>query len=459
MSRSLLRAAFLSSVLVGCAGSTVPVVARAPAALSGLTLQLDRDVDVSAKSGALFGYACVEDVGPRLRAGVAAGLGRAGYRVVSDAGITHDASIKLRFVGDIESGSQDTAWLQIIGGTTMVDEVEVSVGSACEQMELLAGKLVDGLSASPRFAAYIANPGRGAVASAATPAQPAAQAPAVSPWPSLGQVAVQGGGEADAALIVGIERYAAVPAIPGAADNARDWYTYLTHGLGLKPERVRMLLDNEATEIKLRKHAAEVASLAGPKGRVWFVFIGHGAPAADGKDGILVGFDAQQDVDSLYARSVPQRELLALLSKGRQEQTIAVIDACFSGRTSSGAPIAAGLQPLIAVKAAPPAAHALVLTAGSASQFAGPLPGANRPAFSYLALGALRGWADSDKDGRISADELVSYTRGALSTVVKGRTQTPELSGSGSEIVAHGGKEAPPDLGAIVLQNSRTGAQ
>ena len=48
-----------------------------------------------------------------------------------------------------------------------------------------------------------------------------------------------------------------------------------------------------------------------------------------------------------------------------------------------------------------------VLTAATADQVAGPLPGAARPAFSYLVLGGLRGWADSDHNGRVTAGETV----------------------------------------------------
>ena len=50
-------------------------------------------------------------------------------------------------------------------------------------------------------------------------------------------------------------------------------------------------------------------------GTLWFVFIGHGAPGREGNQGVLVGADAQADVDSLYARSVLQSEVLAALKE------------------------------------------------------------------------------------------------------------------------------------------------
>ena len=64
-----------------------------------------------------------------------------------------------------------------------------------------------------------------------------------------------------------------------------------------------------------------------------------------------------------------------------------------------------------------------LFTAARNDEFAGPLPGADRPAFSYLALGGLRGWADEDDNGRVTAGELHTYVRTALQALVRDRRQ------------------------------------
>jgi len=211
------------------------------------------------------------------------------------------------------------------------------------------------------------------------------------------------------------------------------------------------------TKDSMLEAAAEVAALAKPGGTVWVVFIGHGAPAEDGQDGVLVGVDAQQTPKSLYSRSLRQQELLAALGKGRQARTVAIIDACFSGSTGSGA-LVAGLQPLLPVAAAAKLdAKALVLSAGKGNEFAGPLPGAARPAFSYLLLGALRGWGDDDRDGKVTAAEAVGYARAAIGMVVKGRAQTPEVAfGDGKAVLAGGAREEGPELVAFVIERRST---
>jgi len=104
-----------------------------------------------------------------------------------------------------------------------------------------------------------------------------------------------------------------------------------------------------ATDNAIRREVAEKLTRVKPGGSFWFIFIGHGAATADGKDGVLVGPDAQQSVEDLYGRSVRQRELFDLLPKGAQAPAIFVIDACFSGRGSNGSSIAEGLQPTLPV--------------------------------------------------------------------------------------------------------------
>ena len=289
----------------------------------------------------------------------------------------------------------------------------------------------------------------------------AAAAPAFAQprWPDLSHASARsGGGEKDAAVIVGLENYAAVAAVPGALKNADDWHEYLTDALGVPLDKVALLRDGDATLETMRDAARKAAASVEPGGTLWFVYIGHGAPTKDGKDGLLVGWDAQQRADSLFSRSLPQKELLRTLGVGRQARTLVLIDACFSGRTASGAPLVPGLQPLIVKMGDAPsqlaAARAVVLTAAHSDQFAGPLPGAARPAFSYLALGGLRGWA-ADADGKVTAERLVAYVAKTLRAFQT--QQQPELSSYAPGQVLATAHENAPDLGELVRSQPQTG--
>ena len=271
-------------------------------------------------------------------------------------------------------------------------------------------------------------------------------------WPDISRPIAVGGGENDAALVIGIDDYERVADIPGAADNARDWYRYLVDGRKLPIRNVRLLRNGEGDRETILQATKDTVALVKPGGAFWLVFIGHCAPSQDGKEGILVGADTKQTAVSLFARSVKQSELQAIVAA---TPSVMVLDSCFSGRAHNGSAIAPGLQPLILTKSIA-AATTTMLTAAQADQFAGGLPGKDRPAFSYLVLGALRGWGDANGDGQVTAAEALDYATKALSVLPIGRTQTPELVGGGaSRVLASRGVEREPDLDAILTGEAK----
>lgn len=278
-------------------------------------------------------------------------------------------------------------------------------------------------------------------------------------WPDLSRPAPSvGGGERDAGVVVGIEGYGFVPSVPGAEANAKAWYDFLTLTRGGNPAAVKLLLGEDATREEILEAAQSAAARADPRGTLWFVFIGHGAPSADGQDGLLVGVDAQQKAASLQKRSLKRSELLSSLANSRAGSISVILDACFSGRGQDGASIAPGLQPLVTIAAAgAPDSRMVILTAAKGNQFAGALPGANRPAFSYLTLGALRGWT-AGKDGRVTAGAVWRYATQALEATLRGRNQTPDIMGSEeAAVAATSAGEKAPDLAALAKATAGRG--
>jgi len=271
-------------------------------------------------------------------------------------------------------------------------------------------------------------------------------------WPDISKPPTVSGGDGanDAAAIIAVEDYAFVSDVPGARRNAQDWYAWLSKAHGVPSTRIHMRLDEEGTDIQIREAAKRAASQVKKGGTLWFVWIGHGAPAKDGSDGLLVGADASASASGIYGRSVARSEVAEILGAGSQERTVVVLDACFSGKSGSGDALVKGLQPLVPVSATVDD-RVTMLTATQRDQFAGPLPGAARPAFSYLLLGALRGWGDADGDRRVTAGEATRYVRDVMLALVTDRTQEPELQGAGDGWVLSGGREAGPDLAQFVV--------
>src|SRR5205814_7159532 len=66
---------------------------------------------------------------------------------------------------------------------------------------------------------------------------------------------------------------------------------------------------------------------------------------------------------------------------------------------------------------------------------ASPLPGASRPALSYLLMGALRGWGDRDHDGRVTSREAASYINAMLTLLAPRREPPVGVVDSSTELV------------------------
>ena len=280
-------------------------------------------------------------------------------------------------------------------------------------------------------------------------------------WPALNiPTTMVAAGANDAAVVIGIEDYLFVADVAGAAQNANEWYQYLYKTRRVPLGSIQLLRNTEATRESVLSAVDKAARRVKPGGVLWFVFIGHGAPSRDGRDGLFVGADAQQNATSLFARSVGREQILKLVSHGAQSQTVMLVDACFSGRSGSGQALVAGLQPLIVLTDKVPSKKLTLLTAAKANQFAGALPGQNRPAFSYLVLGALLGWGDQNGDKLVTAEEAWSYSEQVLSAFLTGRLQTPELNaGEPQAVLARQASQSGPDLAALRLAGSQASTQ
>ncbi len=79
-------------------------------------------------------------------------------------------------------------------------------------------------------------------------------------WPELSSPApAVGGGENDAAVVVGVEGYAFVSPVPGAESNAKLWHQYLTETRRLAPQNVKLLTGVDATREEILEAAHQAA--------------------------------------------------------------------------------------------------------------------------------------------------------------------------------------------------------
>lgn len=275
-------------------------------------------------------------------------------------------------------------------------------------------------------------------------------------YPSLSTTAqLEGATAGDAAVIIAIEDYTFLPNVSGAISNGNDWEQFFRNSLGI--DNVRYLSNSQATRERILRFADTAAEDVEAGGTLWFIFIGHGAPWYDEDDprqtdGALVGVDTQQDPESMNARGVRQQEVLDRLNTGAQARTVMIVDACYSGRDAGGDSLTPTM-PVSSVSLNPSfAIESVVLTAAEAREVAGYLPGEDRPAFSYLLLGALRGWAA--EGGEVRASDALHFTQRALRGVPGRFQQTPTLMGNSDLVLVRNTVEADPDIARIIRGNA-----
>ena len=244
----------------------------------------------------------------------------------------------------------------------------------------------------------------------------------------------------DAAVIIGIEDYFLLPDVPHAQRDAAAFEGFVRHTRGIPSERVRVL-GVGANREQMLDAVGTLAAQVGPKGTLWVYFAGHGAADPATGERILLGADAQADTVSFAARAVPVAELEALATSGGGHAMF-LLDTCYSGRARGGGDLVDGKRLAVPSYAASVASQVTRWTAAGPTEWSSPLPGARHGAFTYVALGALRGWADADGDGQVTAQEAQAFATRTLSALqVTG--QRPELQGDAQRVLSTATEEAP----------------
>lgn len=243
---------------------------------------------------------------------------------------------------------------------------------------------------------------------------------AASPWPDLSKPAeAVGGSEKDAVVIVAIEHYQHLPERPGALAAAKNWQAYFAITRGVPANRVKLLVDDQARSHSIASATDAALHSVMPGGRFWFLFIGHAFPEVKGDDFRLLGWETGASLGSIYALGLLQMELLG----NSQDRSVFIIDASISGQSTNIKPPRQKipkeqrglLRPDALMKKyfdmAGGGDKRLLLAShwGAACQ----MPSVGQPAFSFLLLGALRGWANRANAAAPRSDADAAQRRGS----------------------------------------------
>ena len=241
-----------------------------------------------------------------------------------------------------------------------------------------------------------------------------------------------------AAIIIGIQNYKRVPKAEFANADAKEFYEYAIRGLGIKPENIKLLLDEDADELEIVKAFENWLPLQVTKNKtdVYVFYSGHGLPSPDGQSLYFLPYGV--DKQYLSRTAVGQKEVVALLTASKPKSVTMFIDACYSGQTRGGEVLLASAKP-ISLKTDNNAfpSNFTVISASANDQISSSSPELKHGIFSFYLMKGMEGDADGNKDGKITAGEMQEYLSDKVSrqAMSMSRKQDTQLVGDANKVL------------------------
>ena len=240
------------------------------------------------------------------------------------------------------------------------------------------------------------------------------------------------------AIIIGIEKYKRISKADFANADAQDFYDYSSRALGIKPENIKLLIDDGADDVEILQAFQNWLPLKVKKGKtdVYVFFSGHGYPSEDGKGLYFLPYGV--DKNYMDRTAIKQKEVIASLQSVQPKSVTMFIDSCYSGQTRGGETLVAGSKP-IALKqsetAYPP--EFTVITASTMDQISWSSPDLKHGIFSYYLMKGMEGDSDLNKDGKVTVAEMQDYLTDMVGRHAMGmnRNQQPQLFGDPNKVL------------------------
>jgi hypothetical protein len=240
------------------------------------------------------------------------------------------------------------------------------------------------------------------------------------------------------AIIIGIQNYKRVPKAAFANNDAKEFYEYAIRGLGIKPENIKLLLDEEADDVNIVKAFENWLPLQVNKGKtdVYVFYSGHGLPSSDGKS--LYFLPHGVDKELLSRTAVGQAEVVSALVASKPKSVTMFIDACYSGQTRGGETLLASAKPIaLKTDANVFPSNFTVISASANDQISSSSPELKHGIFSFYLMKGMEGDADGNKDGKITAGEMQEYLQDKVSrqAMSMSRKQDTQLVGDANKVL------------------------
>lgn len=229
------------------------------------------------------------------------------------------------------------------------------------------------------------------------------------------------------AVVVGIEKYAAVPDARFAERDAAAVKAHLL-AMGYPERNIISLAGAQATRTGIAKNIETwLPRNVNRNSTVLFYYSGHGAPDAKNGQAYLLPWDG--DPQFLEDTGYPTQRLYEKLNALEAGSIVVIMDACFSGAGGRSV-LAKGARPLVTRvnTTAGAGGKTLVFSAAAADEIAGTEESQGHGLFTYHFLKGLNGAAPAG-DGRITAKSLYDYLLPKVKDAARrqNRDQTPQL--------------------------------
>ena len=240
------------------------------------------------------------------------------------------------------------------------------------------------------------------------------------------------------AIIIGIQDYRRVPKADFANKDARVFYDYAIRGLGVRPENVKLLTDDQADDVAILGALKNWLPLKSQKDKtdVYVFYSGHGYPSDDGASLYFLPYGV--DRQFLDRTAIKQSEVISALQAVSPRSVTLFLDACYSGQSRTGETLLADSRPiLIRPKATIFPSNFTVLSASAPEQIASSSPDLKHGIFSYFLMKGMEGEADQDQNGAITLGEMQSYLSSSVGrkAMSLGRIQHPQVVGNQSKVL------------------------
>lgn len=242
------------------------------------------------------------------------------------------------------------------------------------------------------------------------------------------------------AIILGVEQYKNVSAVPYARRDASTFKEYAVRLLGVPDDNLHLYFrtDADVTKGELEKLFMENGWLAKhctANTDVFIYYAGHGAPNMSDQSPYLIPNDGDPNYPNQtgFGLGVLYEEL----GKLNARSVTIFLDACFSGITRDNKPLLADARPINITVTDPALLSDKIVTfsASGGNQIGSSFPGKEHGLFTFYLLKGLRGDADANGDNVLTVEELEKYLQEQVPREAgrMDREQNPQVRGKNKQ--------------------------